>query len=39
MQEYQPTTIQSRSIAGKKKLTYHEEKHVQTLVVNLPQDK
>jgi hypothetical protein len=38
MQEYYPTTIQSRSFAGKT-LTYHEEKHVQTLVVNLPQEK
>jgi hypothetical protein len=38
MQEYLPTTIQLRSIAGKT-LTYHEEKNVQTLVVNLPQEK
>jgi hypothetical protein len=35
MQEYKPTTIQLRSFA-RKTLTYHEEKHVQTLVVNLP---
>jgi hypothetical protein len=35
MQEFRPTTIQLRSFA-RKTLTYHEEKHVQTLVVNLP---
>jgi hypothetical protein len=34
MQEYKPTTIQSRSFAGKT-LTYHEEITLQTLVVNL----
>jgi hypothetical protein len=35
MQEITPTTIQLRSFA-RKSLTYHEEKHMQTLVVNLP---
>jgi hypothetical protein len=35
MQEYRPTTIQSRSFVGKT-LTYHEEIALQTLVVNLP---
>jgi hypothetical protein len=35
MQEYKPTTIQLRSFA-RKTLTYHDEKHMQTLVVNLP---
>jgi hypothetical protein len=35
MQEYKPTTIQSRSFAGKT-LTYHEEIALQILVVNLP---
>jgi hypothetical protein len=35
MQEYKPTTIQLRSFA-KKRLTYHEEIALQTLVVNLP---
>jgi hypothetical protein len=35
MQEIKPTTIQLRSFA-RKSLTYHEEKHMQTLVVNLP---
>jgi hypothetical protein len=35
MQEITPTTIQLRSFA-RKSLTYHEEKHKQTLVVNLP---
>jgi hypothetical protein len=34
MQEITPTTIQLRSFA-RKLLTYHEEKHKQTLVVNL----
>jgi hypothetical protein len=35
MQEYKPTTIQSRSFAGKT-LRYHEEITLQILVVNLP---
>jgi hypothetical protein len=35
MQEYKPTTIQLRSFA-RKTLTYHDEKHMQTIVVNLP---
>jgi hypothetical protein len=35
MQEVTPTTIQLRSFA-RKSLTHHEEKHKQTLVVNLP---
>jgi hypothetical protein len=35
MQECKPTTIQLRSFA-RKTLPYHEEKHVQTVVVNLP---
>jgi hypothetical protein len=35
MQECKPTTIQLRSFAGKT-LTYHDEKHMKTLVVNLP---
>ena len=35
MQEYKPTTIQLISFA-RKTLTYHDEKHMQTLVVNHP---
>jgi hypothetical protein len=34
MQDYKPTTIQSRSFA-EKTLTYHEEIALKTLVVNL----
>ena len=36
MQEYKTTTIQLRSFAEKKTLTYHDEIALQTLVVNLP---
>jgi hypothetical protein len=35
MQEITPTTIQSRSFV-RNSLTYHEDEHKKTLVVNLP---
>jgi hypothetical protein len=35
MQEYKLTAIKLRNFA-RKTLTYHDEKHMQTLVVNLP---
>jgi hypothetical protein len=36
MKEYKTTTIQLRSFAEKKTVTYHDEITLQTLVVNLP---